>query len=92
MNILIVPKYFCRSEEEMQINEKTFYFQNMLVGDGTSFDHAQEICKSKDLMLFEPRDATLNYRIYEKAKDRYGWYWLNIRRDSPETMQVYSFL
>ena len=64
----------------------------MLAGDGTSFDHAQAICKSKDLMLFEPRDATLNYRIYEKAKDRYGWYWLNIRRDSPETMQVYSFL
>ena len=57
----------------------------MLTGRGTSYKHAQELCNSKGLTVFEPRDATINKLVYEKARDHYRKYWLGMRRDSPET-------
>ena len=77
---------FSRSEERLEINGETFHFQKLLVGQGTTYQHAHEICKSKGLALFQPRDATINRMVYEKAKEHYGEYWLGIRRDNPQTM------
>ena len=56
---------------------------------GTGNERAREICKEKGMMLFEPRDATINHMVWEKARESYplsGGYWLNVVRSATEEM------
>ena len=46
-------------------------------------ERAQELCSEKGMQLFEPRDATINQMVWDKARENYPWvtgYWLNIKR------------
>ena len=34
------------------------------------------------MVVVEPRDATVNTKVWERSK---GPYWLNVRRDNPKS-------
>ena len=77
----------CRSTEKIEVKQNNFTFINIL--DGTSMQRAQELCNEKGMQLFEPRDATINHMVWEKARKNYPWvrgYWLNIKRRTEEPM------
>ena len=73
----------------MTISEQNLYIEKII--GGTTMTHAKEICNSKGMELFEPRDATTNHVVWEKARGYFRWssgYWLNVRRVNPQTMYV----
>ena len=45
-------------------------------------DRAQELCSKAGLKIFEPRDATINILVWEKAQEYLypmsNGYWLNM--------------
>ena len=45
-------------------------------------ERAKQICEDKGMVVAEPRDATMNRRVWERSR---GPYWLNIGRDNPYT-------
>ena len=76
-----------RSCEKIEMKENNFTFINIL--DGTSMQRAQELCNEKGMQLFEPRDATINHMVWEKARENYPLvrgYWLNIKRRTEDPM------
>ena len=78
--ILSVAIYY-RYSEKINISENNFTF--ITIFDGTTMERAQELCSEKGMQLFEPRDATINQMVWDKAREKYPWvtgYWLNIKR------------
>ena len=45
-------------------------------------ERARQICADKGMVVVEPRDATVNRRVWEGSR---GPYWLNVGRDNPKT-------
>ena len=81
-----------RSEEKFTLRDENFHIINIL--GGTGYKKANEICKEKGMMLFEPRDATINHMVWEKARESYPMlqnYWLNVVRSAIETGYDYNF-
>ena len=72
----------------MQINGEKFYFIRIL--GGTQMDRAQELCNKVGMKIFEPRDATTNSLVWEKAQEYLypmsNGYWLNIKRSIENPM------
>ena len=78
---------FVLSEERLDIDGHNLYIEKIL--GGTTRMHAREICNSRGMELFEPRDSTVNHVVWKKARGFHRWswgYWLNVRRVDPETM------
>ena len=41
-----------------------------------------DMCKDREMMVFEPRDATANGLVYDAfAKNIAGNYWINVKRE-----------
>ena len=49
---------------------------------------AVDICENKGMMVFEPRDATINRKVWQALKND-GLYWLNLKRKNPESQFKY---
>lgn len=67
-------------ENKVEIDGHTFHYQRIM--GGVTMERAHQICADKGMVVFEPRDATVNSRVWEGSK---GPYWLNVRRDNPKT-------
>ena len=79
----------CRSERKATIRDENFHFINILGGTGSK--QAHELCRERGMMLFEPRDATINHMVWEKARENYpmsAGYWINVMRSTTETRYV----
>ena len=50
---------------------------------GSTFQEAMEICKDRNMKVFEPRDAVVNGKVMKKimAETSYETHWINIRRE-----------
>ena len=50
---------------------------------GSTFQEAMEICKDRNMKVFEPRDAVINGKVMKNimAKTSYETHWINIRRE-----------
>ena len=50
---------------------------------GSTFEEAMEICKGRNMKVFEPRDAVINGKVTKKiqAETSYETHWINIRRE-----------
>ena len=60
------------------------YYEPQFLSSGVTMKRAQEICTEKGMMLFEPRDATINRKVWQAMKTAgTGMYWLNLRREDP---------
>ena len=74
------------------MRDENFHIINIL--GGTGYKRADAICKEKGMMLFEPRDATINHMVWEKARESYPMlqnYWLNVVRSAIEKGYYYNF-
>ena len=77
---------FSSFEERLEISGHNLYIEKII--GGTSMTHAIEICNSRGMELFEPRDSTINNDVWKKARGYYKWswgYWLNVRGVDPKT-------
>ena len=93
-----IPNYFSltlsfhhkRSEKTITIEDRQFYLPRFL-SSGVTMKRAQEICDGKGMMLFEPRDASINRKVWQAMKnDGTGMYWVNLRRDDPSKDFMYD--
>ena len=67
----------------MTVRGEKFNFLNII--GGATMSEAQMICLEKGMALFEPKDATINYLVWEKARENYQleWgYWLNVKKEN----------
>ena len=69
-----------RYETKVDIEGHSFLYQRTI--GGVTMERAKQICADKGMVVAEPRDATMNRRVWEGSR---GPYWLNIGRDNPYT-------
>ena len=70
-----------RYEKTFTIDGTKFYFPQTLV-TGFTMKAGQDICHAKGMILFEPRDASINHKVWQAMQNE-GVYWLNLRREDP---------
>ena len=48
---------------------------------GVPMSKASQMCKDREMILFEPRDATANAKVYDTFREHdIETYWINIKR------------
>ena len=50
---------------------------------GMTFDEATQMCKERNMKIYEPRDAVINVKVQKEIQKvtKYNDHWINIRRD-----------
>ena len=77
-DITCIPR---RSEKTFTIDGTMYYVPKSFLS-GFTMKMAQDVCKAKGMIVFEPKDASSNHEVWEMMKND-GVYWVNIQREDP---------
>jgi len=73
--------FHCWSEINLTIDGTKYYIPKSLM-TGFTMKEAGKICEAREMIVFEPRDVSINHKVW-KVMQNNGVYWLNLRRDDP---------